>query len=681
MEKLWWKKQIRIIQYNLQMKDTPMMDAEKIARETEEMAGDAIVINVADSVTWYPTEVKYVKVNEYLPKGEDLIERLLIEAHKRNIKVFARMMTTCMEEDIYHQKPQWAARRPDGSPVIMGKDRPGLWYALYQCCPNSGYWQDVGIKLILEAFKKYDFDGLFGITGSFCFPCWCDKCKSMYMEKYGKQMPDDVMKYEPDWISSQGKNYYDKFAEAFSKIYPDKPSLRYYWPFDLDLGLGFKMPADDIDLVSKEGNTLCTEAQDILSLGVTKLPEWNTPALRMKMGRTIEKFPPPVGIIHTCPGMDWRHSCMPEAEFMYWAAQIPANGGSYWTTFTGYPDTISDKRMLKAVGKLNGMIQKIVDDMEDAKSICEVMLLSDNDIYVQGWAEALMCAHIDFDMLAHYQLSYERIEKYAVVIIPKKFKYPAGSNAIFEKYVSKGGRLIVEGTVDADLSEVKNLLGISGSVVCSEDMTNAYLRIEQAGKEIQNIIGEADLIPLRGKVGFCEPCKETITIASWVPPFANIASSGIPERASLPVSRTDIPLCTVRDYKKGRVMFIAYEPSRLIKEYAISDMYTMIRGYVEYMLGSDKKITLYAPGRIIMTVFGKENKVMFHLVNGIGQRPLQDTIPCYNIKMEMILYGKNVRTVQSKIAQRKIDFEVEGDVLKLKLEYLETWDMILVEFS
>ena len=50
-----------------------------------------------------------------------------------------------------------------------------------------------------------------------------------------------------------------------------------FWPFPLDIGVGFTEPADNIDEIALQGNTLCTEAQDALSLGVLKLPEWITP--------------------------------------------------------------------------------------------------------------------------------------------------------------------------------------------------------------------------------------------------------------------------------------------------------------------------------------------------------------------------------------------------------------------
>jgi len=128
-------------------------------------------------------------------------------------------------------------------------------------------------------------------------------------------MPDEAAKFEPDWLASMGGETSAKYRALMESLDPNKPFIRYFFPFDLDIGLSFKLKADNLDKNSKEGNVLCTEAQDVLSLGVAKLPEWSTPALRMKMGKTIKNYAPPIGIIHTSPGMDWRHASMPRAEF------------------------------------------------------------------------------------------------------------------------------------------------------------------------------------------------------------------------------------------------------------------------------------------------------------------------------------------------------------------------------
>jgi hypothetical protein len=680
----WWFNQLRIIQYNLQMKDTLLMDAEKIARETEEMGGNAAVINVADSVVWYNTAVKYQKINPWLPKDRDILEELVKEFHKRNIKVFARGAFMGFEEETYYQKPQWAKRNPDGSPVMLGNDRPGEWFRLYMPCPNSGFVNESGLNIALETFTKYDLDGAFwlGGGGGIGNSCYCDHCRNLYRERYGTEMPEDPDKVDPKWNYEEHFTQAAGFYKSVMDIKPEMPYLHYFWPFDLDIGVGFTLPADNIDDISKLGNTLCTEAQDVLSLGIKKLPEWNTPALRMKMGRTLKDFPPPVGIIHACPGMDWRHACINEAEFIYWAAQIPANGGSYWTTFTGFPDTIPDKRMFKVIEKLNLMTAKIENEMFSADSGAKILLLSDGGVFVQGWAEALMCIHLDFDMLAYYQFSYERIAGYPLVIVPKNFNYPPNSKEVFEKYVSSGGRLIIEGTENHALRYVHGLLGIDGEISSSEDLESAYLRIEESGENIKKNIGECDLVPLRGKIGYSGVKKGVKVLATWVPPFAPAKIAGFPpERASLPASHTDIPLCVVNDYGKGKIMFLPYEPSRLIREYGMLDMFTMIRSYTEYMMGDAQDIFITAPARVMTSVFKKENKHMIHFVNGIGQRPLLETIPCFDLEVCLKLNGKKVQSVKSKIAGAELQYAVEEAALKIKLSRLEIWDMLLVEYE
>ena len=171
-------------------------------------------------------------------------------------------------------------------------------------------------------------------------------------------------------------------------------------------------------------------------------------------------------------------------------------------------------------------------------------------------------------------------------------------------------------------------------------------------------------------------------LATWVPPFSSAATAGFPpERASLPKEHTNIPLCVVSDHGQGQVMFLPYEPSRLIREYGIQDMFTMLDGYVSYMLGEDRKITVKAPSRVMVTVFKGENTHMIHFVNGIGQRPLQDTIPCFDLTVTIRTGGRKVQSVSSRIAGEPVRFFQEGEILHMELPQLKVWDMLLVRYE
>ena len=683
-ELLWWQRQMRMVQYNLQNKDTPLMDAAKIAQETLDMGADVAVVNVTGGgAAYYRSDVPMHDAHGFLPEGRDVLKELIDECHARGIKVVARWMLSAFEEDVYYKRPQWARRNPDGSPVMLGNDRPGLWKRLYAACPNSGFQLDeVGVPAFRETLERYDVDGVFGV-GGFSGMCWCDTCKKLYRERYGREMPSEAKLVEREFHIGYMADQLAKYRVVMDELMPGKPFIRYYWPFDLDLGFEWaRIPADNIDFNARQCNVLCTEAQDVLSLGIKKLPEWATPALRMKMGRTIKDFAPPVGIIHACPGMDWRHACLPRAEFLYWAAQIPANGGSYWTTFTGFNDTVTDKRFIGTVEQFNRMTEKIVGDMQGAESAVETLLLSDGGAHVQGWAEALFTQHIDFDMLAHYQFCYDRIKGYKVVIAPKGFQYPEGAAEVLERYAQSGGRLIVEGTGEKALEPVARILGIRDQVVESEQQAAAYILIEPGADDIAEKMGDCGYLPLRGRVGFYTPSEDVRALLTWVPPFCPPEFAGLPpERASLPVSRTDVPLCAERKLGEGTVTFISFELSMLVREYGLSDHYDLMGGIVERALGEDRTFSLDAPRRVMMTAFKKGNLRMAHLVNGVGARPLTDTVPCHDLVLKMKLNGAKVLSALSQIAGVPLETCVSGDTLEVKIPRLDAWDMIRIELA
>ena len=127
MDKLWWKEPMRVLQYNLQVQDTSGMNGEKLARETEEMAANVVVMNVGGIYAWYRSKIKYHHINEYLPEEKDLLQECISAFHKRNIRFVARFDFSITDDTTFLQKPQWFARRKDKSPYYRGEKRMGNW--------------------------------------------------------------------------------------------------------------------------------------------------------------------------------------------------------------------------------------------------------------------------------------------------------------------------------------------------------------------------------------------------------------------------------------------------------------------------------------------------------------------------------------------------------------------------
>lgn len=98
---LWWKKNVRVIQPNLQVKDTGQIDPERLAEQLYNMEANTVVFNVGGIYAWYPTEVQNHTINEYLPTSHDLLLKMIEAVHKRNMRFIARFDFSKAEDTIY----------------------------------------------------------------------------------------------------------------------------------------------------------------------------------------------------------------------------------------------------------------------------------------------------------------------------------------------------------------------------------------------------------------------------------------------------------------------------------------------------------------------------------------------------------------------------------------------------
>ena len=81
-------------------------------------------------------------------------------------------------------------------------------------------------------------------------------------------------------------------------------------------------------------------------------------------------------------------------------------------------------------------------------------------------------------------------------------------------------------------------------------------------------------------------------------------------------------------------------------------------------------------------MYEKENQILIHLVNEIGQRPLMDSIPVYSAKCSAVLpKGKQVQNVRSVIAGESLNYKEEAGKVEIVLDKLEVWDMLSIDLK
>lgn len=435
-KKAWWQKPQRIIQTNLQVKDTHLIDPRKLAGQMKEMGATTLVFNVGGIYAWYPSKVDGHKVNEYLPQDFDLLKEVIAACHEQGIRFIARLDFSKTEDIVFLRKPQWFVRQPSGQPEIIGAHRPGSWSLLMSTCINGAYRnEEVAIPVLEELLNNYDIDGIF-FNAPHYVPCYCEICKKKYNTLYGTDIPLDRNDFAEDWSSTCIRDNMEKMYRFIKNKRADVPMILYY-----------NLYKDNLYARLETTDMLCTEPQDVLSDGHQRIPEFWKPALSIKLGRSIPGNPAPFGIVHSSPGMEWRHTGLPPAEYRFWLSQIPAHGGSIWHSLTGIPDTITDKRILETVTTFNKNVSKVESYMDEAHTLAQVALMWTADAAAEGWADGLINRQIPFDVLLREQATKERLARYKALIIPENMKLTDEFIGVISKYAEEGGYVIVEGEV------------------------------------------------------------------------------------------------------------------------------------------------------------------------------------------------------------------------------------------
>ncbi|MCM3781862.1 family 10 glycosylhydrolase [Neobacillus mesonae] len=667
----WWRKPLRVIQPNMQVKDTHLIEPRRMAAQLKNMGANTIVFNTGGIYAWYGTEVPYHTVNEFLPKDRDFLSDLIKACHEQGLRFIARFDFSKAEDSVYLHRPEWFVRKDENSPEIIGATRPGAWPLLMSTCINGAYRNEaVAARVIKEVISRYPIDGIFFNAPGYIY-CRCEGCQRKYKHYYDKDWPDNPAAMEKDFASRCFDENMKYMYKVIKEENPEIPMIIYY-----------NLHHDNLQNRVQMSDMLCTEPQDVLSLGSKHIPDFWKPALSTKVGRSAPGHSSPFGIVHSCPGMDWRHTGLPVAEYRFWLAQIPANGGQIWHSITGIPDTIIDKRILSTVSELNHNAAKVESLMHGAVSLAQVGLLWNASRAAESLAEALINRQIPFDVLLPELMDQWNLERFKTVLLPEGTEFIAELIQILQMYVQGGGQLIIEGVLPHSTADyVYEMIGVTKENFTSEYMKASYLRFQGEDNPLQRGMENTQIIAHQGQVFYCRPVSEEVRVlATLVPPFSPLESVGAPpERASLAAVSTDIPLVLEHCLDKGRILYFTFSLSALLNEFKLAEHEQLLANAVNYTLQDNSLISVTSYQGLQVTLFRQENHILVHFVNGAGRRPLSSQLPLYNIEVTVRPEG-NVPSSKLHLLLSGQDLEgkVENGVLSFTLPRLDVWECIQI---
>ena len=660
---------LRIVQTNLQVRDTDAIDPERLAAQIVELHGNTLVFNAGGIYAWYDTDVPFHTKNPHLP-DEDLFGSVLEACHDRDVAFVARVDFSKADDTVYGHRPEWFARDPDGSTRTIGAERPGGWPILRHTCTNGAYRKEaVALPVLSELVSRYDVDGVFYNAPNYV-RCHCDTCRRKYEAMYGEELPDDPAEFRADWPERCVR---DNMRERYSLLAEEAPGVEMILYYHSD-GSNLKSRAETTDM-------LCTESQNVLSRGHADLPGRWKPARTMRVANALPDGPPAIGIIHACPGMDWRHVGLPPAEHEYWTSQIPANGGHVWHTLTGVPDTIVDDRLLRVVERVNAKIERLESHAEGAKSAARTALCWDASPAARGLFDGLIHRQVPFDLLLESPSPAERLTDYDLIVVPHGWDYDEAFVEALDRHADAGGRVLIEGGLPDGPEALFSLLGLAGPTYESDDLVASYLRFEEEVEEAGTLrrgLERTDLVPHRGLTARCEPDEDAAVPLSLVPQWSPLEAVGAPpERASLHVSRTEVPGAVVRG--DGRTLYLPFALSGLLADYRLDAHHRVLENAVDLLLGDRRLVRTAARQGLQVVPYETDEGYLVHLINGTGARPLSTAAPLSDVEVELRIGSEaEVEGVRTAFTGEELAVSRDGDRVTFAVPEVDAWEAVRV---
>jgi hypothetical protein len=150
----WWDEPFRVFQTNLREIDADM-DVAAVADDIGRFGADTWLVNAGGILSWYPTDLEFQTRNPHLAArpSQDLLGDALAAAHRRGLRLIARLDLSKTTEAIARQHPDWCFVGPDGQWQVYN--------GLVSTCPSADYYQQRSFDILDEILDRYDVDGFF----------------------------------------------------------------------------------------------------------------------------------------------------------------------------------------------------------------------------------------------------------------------------------------------------------------------------------------------------------------------------------------------------------------------------------------------------------------------------------------------------------------------------------------
>ncbi|TDF91986.1 family 10 glycosylhydrolase [Paenibacillus piri] len=712
----WVQQRGRGIHLTIRDIDCANFDAEQMAKDFHDMHVSYFSFFAGGYVTTYPTQLDLQRISPYL-QDMDVTGDIVKAAHRYGIKAVAMIDLGILPKKAALLNPHWCSVDRDGS---LYESTDGF----YVTCPLGGYQKDYAVRIVREIVENYEVDGIKFGGASYGFKssgiCYCRNCQADFKQSAGLDLPLAMDWTNPAWRrftrwkvqkTTACVNY---LMDVVKSVDPDMPVFGNSVCFgDPEWTVGSSL---DVEQMSRYQSAIQVEAQTRFKLNAAGEAGWQwlrwTGEEARYMSSVTDK--PIWVVVSYFLAWPWRRSSMTPVEQKVYLAQIAANGAMPMVNLSGGPPAVhEDPRSFAAMKELFAFHDKhndYYDGDASAASIAIVYSLDtllfyepgnprSHDDYVEcirGVEQALLEAHIPFDIISTQTLSDDVLNRYAAIVLPSLACMSEEQAEAVRRYSARGGGIVATGETslyDLDGGKRSDFLlhdvfqaGYNGVTLPvngkkTKEVTQAYMNIQHPDHPLVQGLEQTRLVPIagdycslhvRGSGGQAGQAETPLTLAA---PFRVF-----PEGLSYTVEPdTGAAMAVVSGSDSGgRTVYFPSRLDRLFFQIGFPDLKRLLVNAVLWAARGNIPLVADAPSTCEISLRQKENKRMAHLINLTGgRRVFNELVPLHNVtvgikeaasKAYLLSSGKPLElTKRDGIAEVTVDVLTDYDVVVFEI--------------
>jgi len=454
----WWEREsLRIIDVTSDLTRFETQDPVATAARKADLGFNAEHLAIMQIAGGLDDEHFYFVSQVAGKQNPDYLKQYLPEARKRGIHTLIYFDVHWYSESFGEKHRDWRQIRENGKPL------DGVYDNGTSFCVNSP-WRKWCFQ-VLRDLAAYPLDGIF-YDGPIFFPdsCYCPYCREKFRRIYGKEMPSKKVRHGQDFqqlVEFQANSLADFLRDSRQVLHSINPNLALYMNggargANWATGRLNRMLVGQQDLLGSEGGFLGGD--------LTRVPLWK-PSLTARLLETQSEGKPRV-IFSAASHKPWTFSLLPGAELRLLYAATIANAANVWFGITPFD---FGRPPLQALTAMNSFVARNARYYEHTQSGARVAVvwsdttanfyagssaqlididrvrqasdIGDLDAEFSGVTEALLSAHVPFDVIDDTTLERESLDRYAAIFLPNVACMSDAVAARVHAYVQRGGKI------------------------------------------------------------------------------------------------------------------------------------------------------------------------------------------------------------------------------------------------